>query len=466
MNTPSPASLVAPQCPVFADEIAEYRKRNSKSDALYQEARQFLAGGNSRLTAFFRPFPFYVERGEGYLLYDVDGNSRIDFYNNASSLILGHAHPAVTAALTEQAVRGTAFTHPTSPEIELARLLAEEIPSLDQLRFTNSGTEAVAMAIRAARSFTGKSKIAKMEGAYHGTSDLMSVSETTDLAHAGPADSPLAVPSSAGLTANTLAEVVVVPFNDCDAAKQIIESHRDDLAAVIVEPAMANIGYVSATPEFLGTLRKECDGIHTLLIFDEVQTLRLGTGGLQALAGVIPDLTCLGKIIGGGLPVGAFGGRTDIMHAFDAVEGHPKIPHGGTFNANPMTMQAGLAALHELNEVVYARLNDLGESLRERLASEAAERNVPIQVTGIGSFFGIHFIENPVVDYRSARKQNAALRERLFFFLLNRGNLPAQPTGRKYLHAHGSGSDRSFRRSLARIPGDRIVTGIPPPLHS
>jgi glutamate-1-semialdehyde 2,1-aminomutase len=405
----------------YAAELQAYEQHNPRSAAHFAEARQVLAGGNSRLTAYFSPFPFYVERAEGCVLYDIDGNRRLDFYNNATSLILGHANPQVTAALIAQAEKGTAYANPTQPEVELATLLTTRIPSLQRLRFTNSGTEGVAMAIRAARAFTGKPKIAKIEGAYHGTSDHVSISVATDLRRAGSAEAPQPVPSSRGITPNTLADVVILPFNDAVAARRIIAQHRDELAAVVIEPVLAGIGYVPAEAEFLEAVRQACDGQSTLLIFDEVQTLRVSPGGIQQWYNILPELTCLGKIIGGGLPVGAFGGRADIMEAFDTTDAAPLIPHAGTFNGNPMTMQAGLATMRQLTPEVYERINEHGTTLRHQLDEMARSYGVPLRITGMASLFGVQCTDQPVQDYRSAQGQDAVLRQKLFLHLLNHG---------------------------------------------
>ncbi|MGE3540848.1 MAG: aspartate aminotransferase family protein [Candidatus Tectimicrobiota bacterium] len=405
----------------YAPEQDIYQRQNARSAERFTRAQQVLAGGNSRLTAYFGPFPFYVERGEGCAIYDLDGNRRIDFYNNATSLILGHCDPQVTAAVTAQAARGTAFANPTGPELELAALLTSLVPSVERLRFTNSGTEGVMLAIRAARAFTGKAKIAKIEGGYHGTSDHVSISVTADVSQAGSPEAPRPVASSRGITPNTLADVIIIPFNNAPAARQIIAQHADELAAVIVEPAMGGIGYIPAEADFLEALREACDGQNILLIFDEVQTLRMSPGGAQQWYNVMPDLTCLGKIIGGGLPVGACGGRAEVMEVFDATQHTPGIPHGGTFNGNPMTMQAGLATMRQLTPATYERLNERGTALRHQMEEMARSYGVPIQITGVASFFGIHCTERPVTDYRSAQGQDAQLRQKLFLHLLNNG---------------------------------------------
>jgi glutamate-1-semialdehyde 2,1-aminomutase len=405
----------------YAAELETYERANPRSAARFAAAQEVLAGGNSRLTAYFAPFPFYVDRAAGGILYDIDGNARLDFYNNATSLILGHAHPQVTAALIAQAEKGTAYANPTQSEVTLASLLTQRIPSVERLRFTNSGTEGVALAIQAARAYTGKPKIAKVEGAYHGTSDAVSISVSTDLSRAGAADAPQPVPSSGGVTAHTLADVVILPFNNPAAARRIIAQHQDELAAVILEPALAGIGYVPADTEFLEAVREACDGEHTLLIYDEVQTFRMSPGGMQEAVGIIPDMTCLGKIIGGGLAVGAMGGRADVMTVFDATHGSPVIPHGGTFNANPMTMQAGLATMRQLTPEVYDRINEHGTTLRHQLDEIARHYRAPLSVTGTASFFGLQCTDQPIRDYRSAQGQDPVLRQKLFLHFLNHG---------------------------------------------
>jgi glutamate-1-semialdehyde 2,1-aminomutase len=404
-----------------AEEIAEYQRQNPTSLSRFDEAKTVIPGGNTRLTAYFAPYPFYAVRGEGCRLYDLDGNVRLDFYNNATSLIFGHAYPPVVAAIGDQASKGTAFAIPTEPEVELAKLLVARIPSVEGIRFTNSGTEGVQFAIRAARVFTGREKIAKFEGGYHGTVDHMSISVTPDLALAGEARQPSAVPASAGITHHTVDDVLILPFNDLDGTTALITAHLDELAAVIVEPILGSCGYVPASAEFLQGLRHLTTRLGLLLIFDEVQTFRLAAGGAQARLGIRPDLTVLGKIIGGGLPVGAVGGRSEVMAVFDATAGLPKIPHAGTFNGNPLTMQAGLATLRDLTSAAYDRLNQLGDDFRRRLQALGQRYGVPLQVTGAGSLFGMHWSAEPVTDYRSAARANKSLSYKFFLHALNNG---------------------------------------------
>jgi glutamate-1-semialdehyde 2,1-aminomutase len=403
------------------EELEEYRRQNPTSLRRFEEAKAVIPGGNTRLTAYFAPYPFYAVKGEGCRIHDLDGNVRFDFYNNATSLIFGHAYPPVVAAIRDQATKGTAFAIPTEPEVDVAKLLTARIPSIEHVRFTNSGTEGVLFAIRAARVFTGREKIGKFEGGYHGTADHVSLSVTPDLALTGDARRPTPVPASAGITRNTVEDVVILPFNDLESTTALITAHKDALAAVIVEPILGSCGYVPARPEFLQGLRDLTQRLGILLIFDEVQTFRLSAGGAQALLGIMPDVTVLGKIIGGGLPVGGVGGRREVMAAFDATTGAPKIPHAGTFNGNPVTMRAGLATLQDLTPAAYDRLNQAGAEFRQRLQVLCGRYGVPVQVTGEGSLFGIHWSAEPVTDYRSSQRANKSLSYKFFLHALNNG---------------------------------------------
>jgi glutamate-1-semialdehyde 2,1-aminomutase len=405
----------------YTEELEEYRRQNPTSLGRFEDAKAVIPGGNTRLTAYFAPYPFYAVKGDGCRIYDLDGNVRLDFYNNATSLIFGHAYPPVVAAISDQAAKGTAFAIPTEPEVELARLLVTRIPSVERIRFTNSGTEGILFAIRAARVFTGREKIAKFEGGYHGTADHVSISVTPDLALTGDTRQPTPVPASAGITQRTVDDVVILPFNDLEGTTALVTAHQDELAAVLVEPILGSCGYVPARPEFLRGLRDLTKRLGILLIFDEVQTFRLSAGGAQALLSIAPDLTVLGKIIGGGLPVGGVGGRSDVMAAFDATTGAPKIPHAGTFNGNPVTMRAGLATLQDLSPAAYTRLNQMGSELRRRVQMLCGRYGVPVQVTGEGSVFGIHWGAEPVTDYRSSARTNKSLSYKFFLHALNNG---------------------------------------------
>ena len=403
-------------------EIGRYIATHPLSGEMQNQATQYFPGGSSRTTAFFDPFPFFAASGEGHYIYDVDGNRYLDFMINATSLIMGHAHPLVVKALQDQASRGVAFSGPTDSQIRLAKTLCERVPSFDTLRFTNSGTEATMNAIRVARAFTGKHKIAKFEGGYHGTHEYVSVSVNTPKDRLGP-QGPTAVPEFPGMPPSVLEGVMVLPYNDLQECERVIRQHSDELACVIMEPVSSNIGYVVGKPEFLQGIREVTRELGVLLVYDEVQSFRVAPGGAQELLGVVPDLTTLGKTVGGGMPIGVFGGRRDIMAHYDPSSGREVIPHGGTSNANPMTMVAGEVTMESLTPDVYERLDRLGRGLRGKLSAVFDEFGVEAQVIGIASFFGIHFSSEEVTDYRSMMRGNQEMRDALFMGLLNEGVL-------------------------------------------
>ena len=402
-----------------------YLGQNRRSAELYARAERVLPGGNTRTTVFFTPYPFYAVRGEGFRVWDADGNVRVDFLNNYTSLILGHAHPKVVAAIAEAAARGASFAAPTEYEILLAEELCRRVKSVERVRFTNSGTEATMLAVRAARAYTGRPKIAKFEGGYHGSHDYAAVSVGPEPDRAGPAESLEAVPDGPGIPDAVLGTVVVLPYNNLEAVSRILEREGREVAAVIIEPLLGAGGAIPAAPEFLRGLRELTRRLGILLIFDEVIAFRLAYGGAQEYFGVGADLTTFGKIIGGGLPVGALGGRAEIMDLFDPRRPN-RIGHGGTFNANPVTMAAGLATLAELTPAAYEHLNRLGELARRRLRRAFERLEIPAQVTGAGSVFAVHFTAEPVTDYRSARRgANPQLLRRLHLGLLNEGAIIA-----------------------------------------
>ncbi len=394
------------------------------SHALHERAVRAMPGGTTRTTTFFRPYPLYIDRGEGCRIWDVDGNQRLDMLGNYTAMILGHAHPKVVQAIQQQAARGTAFAAANPIEVELASLLCERIPSLDMVRFCNSGTEATMFAMRLARAFTGRPKIARIEGGYHGTHDHAEVSTHPDLAVAGPAARPVPQPDSIGTPAWALEQTVVLPFNDPDAAERILRRVPEQVAAVILEPIIGAGGVIAATPEFLSRLRSLTRELGMLLIFDEVISLRVAPGGAQQVYGVIPDLTTMGKIIGGGLPVAAFGGRADVMELLDPRR-QPNLAQGGTYNGNPLGMAAGLAALRELTPDVYEELNRKGARVRDQLSEVFSSHGVAAQVNAAGSLFAIHFTDRPVVDYRSKATGNLAITQDFFLGLVNNGALLA-----------------------------------------
>ena len=402
-------------------EIDQFIADTPESARRQAEAERWLPGGSSRGTAFFAPHPHFIERGEGHYVEDADGNRLLDFMINATSLILGHAHPDVTRAIQERAALGTAFTGPTDEQVRMARLLAERVPSVDSIRFTNSGTEGTMMAIRAARAFTGREKIAKFEGGYHGAHEYVSVSVRPPLEKLDPSG-PTPIPEHPGMPKSVLEQVIVLPYNDLDWCERVLRENAADVACLIMEPVVSSFGYLPGETGFLRGLRDLTEELGIVLIYDEVQSFRIAPGGAQEALGVTPDMTSFGKIIGGGTPVGAFGGRAEIMELFDPTKGAP-IAHAGTFNANPVTMAAGEAVMTRLTPDVYVRMNALGDQLRAKLRAVFDEFEVEARVTGIGSLFGIHFTSEDIRDYRAVVRSNQTMRRALFMGLLNEGVL-------------------------------------------
>jgi glutamate-1-semialdehyde 2,1-aminomutase len=404
-------------------ETARYQETTIRSKSLYTEALKYLPGGNTRMLHFFAPYPLFIERGKGCMIFDVDGHSRIDFHNNATGLILGHCHPVVVRAVAEQAARGASFHMPTIHITELARILSERIPSVDSIRFTNSGTEATRLAIELAKAFSGKKKIAKFEGGYHGCNEY-NVSVLPPLELAGDPDQPKAVPDSGGLFDEDVRNIVVLPYNRINAVEKIVKKYKDELAGIIVEPMQGTGGIIPATPEFLSGLRQLTHENNLILIFDEIQTFRFSEGGAQESYDVIPDLTVLGKIIGGGYPVGAVGGKKEIMNLLDSTQGKPAVMHHGTFNGNPVTMAAGAATMKALGPDEFAALAATGSRVRQGLTDICQRCDIPAQVTGEASFFKIHSKTGNIIDYRSAvTGTNKSFERMLFLYLINRGIL-------------------------------------------
>lgn len=402
-----------------------YPDEKSESSRLYSRAAKVMPGGNSRTTVYRAPYPVYAKAGTGSRVRDADGVERLDFLNNYTALIHGHAHPEITRAATRALQSGTCFGMPTESEITLAELLAERNPSFERIRFTNSGTEAVMTAVKAARAYTGRPKIAKCEGAYHGTYDVVEVSLDPTTKNWGDVSRPASVPHAVGTPAHVMSDVVVLPFNQPEIALRILNEHAQDLAAVLIDPLSARIGMIPVSREFLDMLQGFCSRSGVLLISDEVISFRVAYNGPQALFGYRADLTTLGKIIGGGFPVGAVAGNKDVMAVFDPTKGRAAVTHGGTFNANPITMTAGLKALELITPDAMNRLNSLGDAARELLNGVFNEAGLKWQVTGIGSLFHVVPVSGPLVDYRSSHA-NSASGEKLRAFsnsLLNHGIL-------------------------------------------
>jgi len=406
--------------------ITDYQAKTPRSHQLFEEALRVMPGGNSRTTTFFDPYPFYITRGEGARIWDADGVERLDFNGNYTSLILGHANPQVVKAIQDAATHGMSFPGPSEHEIRLAEILTTRIPGMEVVRFANSGTEATMHAVRVARAYRGRAKIAKFEGAYHGTHDWVLVSVAPDPATAGSRKRPKSVAWSAGVPPMVLKHVVTLPWNDAGACEKILEKQASDIAAVIIDPLFANAGMIPPREGFLEKLREITQRLDILLIFDEVISFRVGRGGAQERFGIRPDLTTLGKIIGGGLAVGAFGGRADVMNPYDPRDGKGRINHGGTFNANPLTMAGGIATMEQLTPEAYARLEALGERLRDGVRRLLRKKGSAGQISGTGSLFWIHHTKKKLSDYRSARPEDPTAPSRTFLGLVNEGVLLSQ----------------------------------------
>jgi glutamate-1-semialdehyde 2,1-aminomutase len=402
---------------------------DSRSAALFERARKVLPGGNTRTTVFNPPHPLYLAAGQGCRVTDADGQTRLDFLNNYTSLLHGHCHPDVLAAAQAQLLRGTAFAGPTELEVELAEIITARVPAIERIRFTNSGTEGVMMAVKAARGYTGRPKIAKFEGFYHGTYDPAEVSVNPPLGAVGDADNPIGISETAGLAPGTLESTVILPYNDQAAVERIVEREAANLAAVIVDPLPNNAGFPDPAPGFMPFLRELTRKHGILLIADEIISFRVGYQGASARFGMTPDLVTLGKIIGGGLPVGAVGGSAEAMSVFDPTAGKPRVPHGGTFNANPVTMAAGIAAMGLWTEPAIARLEQMGDDLRQRANWALDESGLAFKVTGQGSLFRI-MPKQSAGSYRSsvADSRQQVQRRELHLRLLGQGVLTS-PTG-------------------------------------
>jgi glutamate-1-semialdehyde 2,1-aminomutase len=402
----------------------EFPSDDSLSRRLNQRAQSVLPGGNTRTTVFMKPYPVYAAYGKGCRVWDVDGVERIDCSNNFTAAIHGYAHPELIRAAESQLTLGTAFGLPTLSEIELAELLVERVASVEQCRFVNSGTEAVMNAIKAARAYTGKPKIAKCEGAYHGTYDYAEVSLDSQ-PDAWGAGTPASIAYAAGTPPGVMGDVIVIPYNQTDRAVEILRTHASELAGILVDPMPNRAGLVPADRGYMSALREVASECRALLIVDEVITFRLGFNGAQPFWNIEADLTTFGKIIGGGFPVGAVGGRRDVMQVFDPSRGKPRLPQGGTFSANPMSMRCGLAAMQLLQPESFQRLAALGEQVREGISAAFKRAGLSGQTTGMGSLLRIHFTDAPIRDYRTAlpTAEMKHRSEHLSALLLNEGVL-------------------------------------------
>ena len=394
----------------------------TSSRAAFERAKQVFPGGTTRITVPRRPLPVYMASGKGAWLTDVDGNCYLDFNNNFTTLIHGHAFPPVVEAVEQQIRQGACFANPTSYEVALAEILCARVPVIERLRFVNTGTEAVMFAVKAARAITGRTKIAKFEGAYHGAYDWVSVNREQDR-DAGTAGAAVGEAQVNGIPASVLEEVLLLPFNDADATAARLEAHAGELAAVIIDLMPSRAGLIPVEPAYLEALCALTKRQGTLLICDEVLNFRQGPGGAVGRFGIEPDLVVLGKIIGGGLPVGAIGGPAHHMEVFDNSAGDPSLPQGGTFSANPLSMVAGIASMNALDAAAFDYLEGLGNKVRDGLREAARRRGLPVQITGMGSLFRVHLKAKAPSSYREARPtpREAVLLESIGQALLEKG---------------------------------------------
>lgn len=387
----------------------------SKSSLLFEEALQVMPGGFSRNTIARKPHPDYADYASGSRITDVDGRIRIDFASNMASLIHGHAFPPIVEAVTEQLSRGTAFTMATEAELRHAQHICSRNSGFEKIRFMNSGTEAVMAGIKTARAVTGKPKLAKSEGAYHGTYDHAEVSQTSKPANWGDASNPNRNAVVEGTPQGVLDDVVVFPFNDVDRTLELLDRHRQELACVLIDPLPHRAGLVRATPEFMSAIRKWTRENGVLLLMDEVITFRMNYGGAQEwYPGLEPDLTSMGKIIGGGFPVGALAGKNEYMSVLDPTRDRLAFPLSGTFSANPITMTAGRVAMEYFDRDAVERLNQLGDYARQQVASAIQASGIPASVTGAGSMFRVHFKKDSPTGYRSAYQDASELKQMTF----------------------------------------------------
>ena len=389
----------------------------SESKRLFARAQNFIPGGVNSPVRAFRAVggePIFIKKADGAFIYDEDDNAYIEMINSWGPMILGHNHPMIREAVIKAMENGTSFGAPTAREVEIAELIASMVPSVEKVRMVNSGTEATMSAIRVARGYTGRDKFIKMEGHYHGHGDSFLIAAGSGAMTMGNPDSP-------GVTKGTAKDTLLAPFNDLEAIKTLVEANNGEIAALILEPVPGNMGLCLPNPEYLQGLRDICTQEGIILIFDEVMTgFRLAKGGAQELYGVTPDMTTLGKIIGGGMPVGAYGGKKEIM---EFVSPAGPVYQAGTLSGNPIAMAAGLSMLHYLNShpEVYSRLNEIGMQVAAGLSSINQSLGHDFTINQLGSMYSLFFTEESVLDFETAKKSDTVLFGKYFQAMLHRG---------------------------------------------
>ncbi len=416
----------------------------TKSAGMFRRAKEVMVGGVSSPVRAFKAVggdPLFIERGSGSRVWDADDNSYLDYVLSWGPLILGHAHPAVTSAVVDQVKKGTSYGAPTEAELDLAERIHRSMPSIDAVRFVNSGTEATMSALRLARAFTSSTKVVKFEGCYHGHADQF-------LTKAGSGLATLDLPSSSGVPDHVKSSSITLPFNDIASVEKVFADSGEEVAAVFVEPVAGNMGVVPPSSGFLQGLRRLCDDSGALLVFDEVITgFRVGAGGAQGVYGVRPDLTCLGKIIGGGFPVGAYGGRREIMRLV-APEG--PVYQAGTLSGNPVAMTAGLATISQLDGRTYGKLEQASSTLEVGLAEEASTCGIPVTTNRVGSMVGLFFSSDKVRNFEDAKRTNHRLYPAFHRKMLEAGvYLPPSPFETIFLSTAHSDDDIAETLSAA-----------------
>jgi glutamate-1-semialdehyde 2,1-aminomutase len=411
---------------VKEETIEEYIARTPKSKKRWEEAKEVIPGGVGSSVRYFKPYPFFISKAKGSRIWDVDGNEYIDYLMGYGINITGHAHPIIVDAVKEQLEKATAYTIPHEKSFLYIKELLRRFPMMDMFQFANSGTEATMHAVRAARAYTGKDKIVKIEGTYHGQHDYVLISIQPPLAKAGPKWAPTPYIYSDGVPADTAKNTLITPYNNVEAMENLFKKHEGEIAAVIMEPVMLNCGVILPKPGYLKDIRKLTEEYNVVLIFDEVKTgCRIAAGGASEFYKIKPDLVTLAKAIGGGLPLAAFGGKRDIMETLGPVG---RTSHGGTYCANPLSVSAGLACLTKvMTNKMYKYITDMGEKLNKGIRDMIEDTDVKACVNGIGPVGYVFFIETAPVDFRTAAVNDLDKTWEFWFNMVNKGVLPWGP---------------------------------------